>query len=79
MKQFTKDFSQKTLKGLSQKSIRVVGVQAVPGFPGDEFFTGKAYALDIYGCQYLRPHKSVMEIAGMSEQDLDMAILWESL
>jgi hypothetical protein len=61
-----KDFSNKTVKQLEKKEISIIGTQAVPGFEGDNYFTGVAYNLSYKGKSFLRTHSQVIVLAGSS-------------
>lgn len=58
-----KDFSKKTLAGLSKKGVSVVGVVAVPAFEGDKYFSGTAYQLEFNGTGFIRSHSQVLVMA----------------
>lgn len=59
----TKDFSAKTIKALATKGIRIIGIQAVPAFEGDVYFTGTAYRLDDNGTGRVHTHREVLATA----------------
>lgn len=56
-------FNAKTLRKLAKKGITIVGVQAIPGWPGDTCFTGRAYSLDNKGMYQMRTHAGVLALA----------------
>lgn len=59
----TRDFSAKTRKALAARNIAIVGIQAVPAFEGDVYFTGTAYMLTINGVGCLRSFREVLTLA----------------
>lgn len=58
-----RDFSRKTLNGLTRKGIAVIGAQAVPAFQGDVYFSGVAYAISDNGTHRLLSHGAVIALA----------------
>ena len=62
----TKDFSKKTLTGLSKKGISVVSSQAIPAFDGDIYFSGVAYTLSYKENSFIRTHSQVLAISASS-------------
>lgn len=63
---FTKDFSRKTLKQLASKNINIMGVQAIPAFEGDQYFSGTGYVLNAGGSQIIRTYDQVVVMGSSS-------------
>lgn len=61
-----KDFSKKTISNLFKKGISVVGVQAIPDFAGDKYFSGTAYKLVWNGNGFIRTYSQVIVLASSS-------------
>ena len=62
----SKDFSKSTLSALQKKGVRIIGVQAVPAFYGDKYFTGVAYMLEYNGHGFMRSHSQILVMAKSS-------------
>lgn len=62
----TSHFSKKTLAALSRKGVEVVGMQAIPAFEGDVYFSGTAYILNAKGTQLVRTHSQVLVMSTSS-------------
>lgn len=62
-------FGAKTARALAAKGITLVSLQAVPGFPGDQYFSGTGYVLDNNGeCQVL----SLLEVLDMVKETVQI-------
>lgn len=62
----SKDFSKKTINALTKKGVSIEGVQAIPAFDGDTFFSGVAYLLSANGAGFIRTHSQVVVMANSS-------------
>jgi hypothetical protein len=58
-----RNFSSKTLKGLTRKGIAVIGSQAVPAFQGDVYFSDVAYAISDNGTHRLLRHGEIIALS----------------
>lgn len=58
-----KDFSRKTLAGLGEKGISVIGATFVPGPSGSYLDGERAYSLDDNGTHRLRAFLEVLTLA----------------
>jgi hypothetical protein len=63
---FSKDFSKKTVSQLAKKGISIVGIQAVPAFKGDQYFSETAYILKHEGTGFIRSFSQVIVLASSS-------------
>jgi hypothetical protein len=61
-----RDFSAKVRRQLDKKGVAIVGIQAVPDFEGDKYFSGTAYQLVAHGTSFLRTHSEVCTMAQSS-------------
>lgn len=41
----TKHFNRSTIKALKLKGLSIMGMTAIPAFPGDSYFSGTAYTM----------------------------------
>lgn len=60
------DFSKKTISQLASKGISISGTQAIPGFIGDEYFSGIAYQLVWNNTGFMRTYSQVIVLAASS-------------
>lgn len=60
------DFSKKTLSQLANKGISISGTQAIPGFNGDQYFSGTAYQLVWNEIGFMRTYSQVIVLAASS-------------
>lgn len=59
------DFSKKTIRALTRKGIRLIGLTVIPDMSSDMPFANgdRGYCLNDNGCHRIRSFREVMELA----------------